>query len=243
MNIQGKKTLITGGGSGIGFAIAQAFIAKGAKVIITGRSEDRLKKAVASLKDATYIVSDITNEQDLNNLLEKAGSIDILVNNAGILIGVPVDGGKDFVAKARDEMNTNYFAVLELTERFLPVLKASGDAAIINIQSVLSYLPITMAHTYSDSKAALHSYSQALRLVLQQKGAAVKVFEVFPPYIDTDMTKGVDVSKMKPEDLVADIVEGVENDQFAIRSGLTKDVYQLMLQSPENALARINGLV
>lgn len=242
MNIFGKRVLITGGGRGIGLAIAKAFSAKGAKVILTGRNEETLKKAVASIKDATYIVSDITNEKDQAKLLQEAGNIDILVNNAGILNGAAVDGGKDFVASARDEMNTNYFAVLELTELFLPTLKASGDAAIINIQSILSYLPVTMAHTYSDSKAALHSYSQALRLVLQQKGAAVKVFEVFPPYIDTDMTKGVEAHKMQPEDLATDIVEGVENDLFAIRSGLTKDVYQFFLQSPEGALAKINGL-
>lgn len=242
MNISGKTALITGGGTGIGLSIAKAFTAKGAKVILTGRREDRLKEAVASLKDATYIVADITNEKDQQQLLQQAGKIDFLVNNAGILNGASVDGGKDFVVSARAEMNTNYFAVLELTELFLPVLKASGDAAIINIQSILSYLPITMAHTYSDSKAALHSYSQALRIVLQQKGAAVKIFEVFPPYIDTDMTKGVELDKMKPEDLAADIVDGVETDQFAIRSGLTKDVYQLFLQSPEQTLAKINGL-
>lgn len=242
MNIQGKTALITGGGRGIGFFIAKLFSSKGARVILTGRNEATLKEAVAAIPNASYIVSDITNEKDQLALLQKAGSIDILVNNAGILLGATVDGGEDFVAKAKDEMNTNYFAVLELTELFLPVLKQSGDAAIINIQSILSYLPITMALTYSASKAALHSYSQGLRLVLQQKGAAVKVFEVFPPYIDTDMTKGVEVSKMKPEDLAADILESVENDHYAVRSGMTKDVYAMWRQAPEETLAKVNGL-
>lgn len=242
MNIQGKTALITGGGRGIGLHIAQLFSAKGAKVILTGRNEANLKQAAASIHNASYIVSDITNEKDVANLVQKAGKIDILVNNAGVLYGVQADGGTDFVAKAKDEMNLNYFAVLDLTERFLPVLKQSGDAAIINIQSILSYVPLNMALSYSASKAALHSYSQGLRLVLQQKGAGVKVFEVFPPYIDTDMTKGVEVDKMKPEDLAADILEAVEKDQFAVRSGLTKDVYQMWLQAPESTVARINGL-
>lgn len=242
MNIQGKTALITGGGRGIGLHIAKLFSAKGAKVILTGRNEASLKQAVASISNASYIVSDITDEKDVENLVQKTGQIDILVNNAGVLHGASVDGGANFVATAKDEMNLNYFAVLQLTELFLPVLKKSGDAAIINIQSILSYLPITMALSYSASKAALHSYSQGLRLVLQQKGAAVKVFEVFPPYIDTDMTKGVEVDKMKPEDLAADILEGVENDQYAIRSGLTRDVYQMWHQAPESTVAKINGL-
>ncbi|MRG44626.1 SDR family NAD(P)-dependent oxidoreductase [Chitinophaga sp. SYP-B3965] len=242
MNIQGKTALITGGGRGIGFFIAKLFSSKGAKVILTGRNEVTLKEAVASIPNASYIVADVTNEKDQRNLVQKAGNIDILVNNAGILLGAQADGGADFIAKAKDEMNTNYFAVLELTELFLPVLKQSGDAAIINIQSILSYLPITMALTYSASKAALHSYSQGLRIVLEQKGAGVKVFEVFPPYIDTDMTKGVEVSKMKPEDLATDILEGVENDLYAIRSGLTKDVYANWHKAPEATVAAINGL-
>lgn len=242
MNIQGKTALITGGGRGIGLHIAKLFSAKGAKVILTGRNEANLKQAAASISNASYIVSDVTDEKDVENLVQQAGQIDILVNNAGVLYGAQVDGGADFVARAKDEMNLNYFAVLELTERFLPVLKQSGDAAIINIQSILSYVPLNNALSYSASKAALHSYSQGLRLVLQQKGVKVKVFEVFPPYIDTDMTKGVEVDKMKPEDLAADILEGVENDQFAIRSGLTKDVYLLWHQAPENTVAKINGL-
>lgn len=244
MNIQNKKVLVTGGGSGIGFAIAKAFADKGNQVILFGRTEDRLKAAVAQLPNASYIVGDVTSENDVLQLVkqvkENYGSLDILVNNAGTGRPQPLDASQGIYETAKFEIEINYLSVLRLTELLLPVLKASKEAAIINIQSIVSYVPNTFLATYSATKAALHSYSQSLRLVLQQSAPHVKVFEVFPPYVDTDLAKGIEADKLAPSEVADDITQAVENELYAVRNGKTKDLYQLFRQSPEEALKVLN---
>lgn len=244
MNIQNKKVLVTGGGSGIGFAIAKAFADKGNQVILFGRTEDRLKAAVAQLPNASYIVGDVTSENDVLQLVkqvkENYGSLDILVNNAGTGRPQPLDASQGIYETAKFEIEINYLSVLRLTELLLPVLKASKEAAIINIQSIVSYVPNTFLATYSATKAALHSYSQSLRIVLQQSAPHVKVFEVFPPYVDTDLAKGIEADKLAPSEVADDIIHAVENEIYAVRNGKTKDLYQLFRQSPEEALKVLN---
>lgn len=244
MNIQNKKVLVTGGGSGIGFAIAKAFADKGNQVILFGRTEDRLKAAVAQLPNASYIVGDVTSENDVLQLVkqvkENYGSLDILVNNAGTGRPQPLDASQGIYETAKFEIEINYLSVLRLTELLLPVLKASKEAAIINIQSIVSYVPNTFLATYSATKAALHSYSQSLRIVLQQSAPHVKVFEVFPPYVDTDLAKGIEADKLAPSEVADDVIHAVENELYAVRNGKTKDLYQLFRQSPEEALKVLN---
>ncbi|HEY0612883.1 MAG TPA: SDR family NAD(P)-dependent oxidoreductase [Chitinophaga sp.] len=244
MNIKNKKVLVTGGGSGIGFAIAKAFADKGNQVILFGRTEDRLKGAAAQLPNASYIVGDVTSENDVLQLVkqvkENYGSLDILVNNAGTGRPQPLDASQGIYETAKFEIEINYLSVLRLTELLLPVLKASKEAAIINIQSIVSYVPNTFLATYSATKAALHSYSQSLRLVLQQSAPHVKVFEVFPPYVDTDLAKGIEADKLAPSEVADDVIHAVENELYAVRNGKTKDLYQLFRQSPEEALKVLN---
>jgi len=245
MNIQNKKVLVTGGGSGIGFSIAKAFADKGNQVILFGRTEDRLKAAVAQLPNASYIAGDVTNEKDVLELVkqvkENYGGLDILVNNAGTARLQPIDASVNIYDTAKFEIEINYLSVLRLTELLLPTLKASKEAAIINIQSIVSYVPNVFLATYSATKAALHSYSQSLRLALQKSAPNVKVFEVFPPYVDTDLTKGVEADKLTPTEVADDIIRSVESDSYAVRNGSTKDLYQLFRQSPEEALVALNN--
>jgi len=246
MNIQNKTALITGGGAGIGLAIAKAFSEKGVRTILTGRNEERLKKAVQQVKNSTYIVGDVSNKEDVARLVREVkklqGGLDILVNNAGVGNPQPLDAPDGIYEKAKYEMEINYFAVLHLTEQLLPVLKASGDGAIVNIESIVSYAPHAIIATYSATKAALHSYSLSLRLTLQRSGIPVKVFEVFPPFVDTDLAKSFDVDKLSPAVVANDIVEALEKDQYAIRNGKTKDLYQAFRQSPEVAFDILNGV-
>jgi len=245
MKVQNKKVLVTGGGSGIGYSIAKAFAEKGNQVIIAGRTEDRLKKAVATLKGASYIVADVSNASDVEKIVQQIGEtyggLDILVNNAGVGKPQPLDKSVDIYETAKYEMEINYLGVLRLTERLLPFLKDSEEAAIINIQSIVSYLPNTIIATYSATKAALHSYSQSLRIVLQKSSPNVKVFEVFPPLVDTDLTKAYDGDKLSPTEVANDIIDGVEKDEYAVRNGATKDLYKAFLRDPEEALKQRNG--
>jgi uncharacterized oxidoreductase len=246
MNIENKTILITGGGTGIGFSIAKKLSGKGNRLILVGRREDKLKNAVAELTDASYITGDVTSTADVDNLVKeinkKYGSLDILVNNAGVVTAHPLDSAEGVYENAKFEMDLNYLSVVRLTERLLPLLKNSKEAAIINIESIVSYLPNTVIATYSASKAALHSYSQSLRLVLQKTHPHIRIFEVFPPFVDTDMTKGFTADKLSPDEVAQDIYNGLQAEEFTIRNGRTKDVYQQFLQSPENTLKQFNGV-
>lgn len=244
MNIQNKKVLITGGGSGIGFSIAKAFSEAGAIVILVGRNEEKLINAVAYLRDASYIVADVSNENDVERLVRavnEEGGIDILVNNAGIVYYVPALMGDDDHAKAKEEMEINFFAVLNLIQKFLPVLRKRGDAAIVNLESILSYVPTIYAATYSATKAALHSYSQSLRLQLQNEGIDIKIFEVFPPLVDTAATAVIDLPKISPDVIASDLLDAMLKNNFYVRTGFTEDIYQACMASPEHALLLMNG--
>ena len=247
MNITNKTILVTGGGTGIGFAIANKLSGKGNNIILAGRREDVLKDAVAKLPNASYIVADVTNDADLDNLVKqvatKFGGLDILVNNAGTGIYNPLDSGSGKVYEnAKFEMELNYLSVVNLTERFLPFLQASKEAAIINIESIVSYLPNLRIPTYSATKAALHSYALALRLTLETSSPHIKVFEVFPPFVDTDLTKAFDTDKLSPDEVALDLYNALLKDEYAVRNGQTKEVYPAYLQAPEVTLKQFNGI-
>lgn len=242
MNTNNKTILITGGGTGIGFSIAQKLSGNGNSIILVGRREDKLKTAAAQLPNASYMVADITNDNDVNKLVKQINELDILINNAGAIAAYPFNSAEGMYDKAKLEVDLNYLSVVRLTERLLPLLKASQEAAIINIESIVSYLPSTVIATYSAAKAALHSYSQSLRLVLQKTDPHIKIFEVFPPFVDTDMTKGVEVDKLSPEEIAQDLYTALQHEVYEVRSGKTKDVYALFHQSPESALKIFNGI-
>jgi uncharacterized oxidoreductase len=246
MNIENKTILITGGATGIGFSIARKLSLRGNQLIIAGRREDKLKEAVAKLPQASYVIADVTKEADVENLVHqvktKFGGLDILVNNAGVATAYPLDSEEGVYEKARFEMDLNYLSVVRLTERLLPFLKASKEAAIINVESIVSYLPATVLATYSATKAALHSYSQSLRLVLQRTHPHVQVFEVFPPFVDTDMAKGFDAVKLSPDEVAQDIYNALQKNEYAVRPGITKEVYLSFLQSPEATLRQFNNI-
>jgi uncharacterized oxidoreductase len=246
MNTENKTILITGGGTGIGFSIAKKLSGKGNSIVLAGRREDKLKSAAAQLPNASYVVADVTKEADVENLVQQVkkqfGGLDILVNNAGVVTAYPLDSEDGVYEKAKFEMDLNYLSVVRLTEKLLPLLKASKDAAIINIESIVSYLPATVIATYSATKAALHSYSQSLRLVLQKTNPSVKVFEVFPPFVDTDMTKDFTADKLSPDEVALDIYNALQHNDYSVRPGSTKEVYQSFLQSPEVTLKKFNGV-
>lgn len=246
MNINNKKILVTGGGTGIGLAIAKAFSGNGNEVILAGRREEVLKAATAQIENSSYIVADVTDEHSIGNLVrqvkETYGGLDILVNNAGSANPQPLDIESGIYKKAKFEMELNYLSVLRLTEALLPVLKQSNEAAIINIESIVSYVPGKDLATYSATKAALHSYSQSLRLTLEEGNPIVKVFEVFPPFVDTDLTKNIDAEKLTPEEIASDLMTAVADDNYTVRSGKTKQLYEFFRQSPEGALKALNGI-
>jgi uncharacterized oxidoreductase len=122
----------------------------------------------------------------------------------------------------------------------LPVLRSQDEAAIVNVSSILAYVPASDIPTYSASKAALHSYTQSLRFALERT-TAVKVFELMPPLVNTDFSKDIGGENgIHPNVVAQDLINAFENDEYEIRVGNTAHVYQLSLSSPAEAFNMIN---
>jgi uncharacterized oxidoreductase len=241
MNITNKIVLVTGGGSGIGLEIAKQLSARNNKVIITGRNADKLQKAASGLPTVTAIAADVTNAGDVKRLVAtiKAdfGGLDILVNNAGHTYVYNLTADANAEQKSREEFDTNFFSIISLTEQLLPTLSASPEAAIVNVSSILALTPRSTLPTYSASKAALHSYTQALRFALKETN--VKVFELMPPLVNTEFSKEIGGENgIPPSEVADDLINAFENDKYEIHVGNTAHVYSL---SPVDAFNMVNA--
>lgn len=245
MNLEGKTILITGGSAGIGIEAAKQFLEIGAKVIITGRNQDKLDAAQKLYPSLTVIKSDVANAEDaisLFNQVKALGGIDILYNNAGVGVlpsNLGVSNDKHFEG-ATYEMNINYLAIIRLNNLFLDMLKSRQESAIINTTSVLSYVPSLIEATYSASKTALAFYTKSLREHLRIANSKVKIFELLPPAVETELIAHRKGKKISPETLVQGLIAGLKKDQYTIRVGDTKAVYILNRLFPKLAFSLIN---
>lgn len=239
MKTTNNTVLISGGSAGIGFEIAKVLSEKGNHVIITGRDKARLQKAEAQLKNVTAISCDVSKEEDVKELVARLTKdfpgLNVVINNAGHavvydLVGENVNASE----KAASEMQTNYLSVIHLNELILPHLKKQKAAAIVNVSSVVAFVPGSLP-TYSASKAALHSYTQSLRIALEE--TSVKVFELMPPLVNTELSRPIGGENGIHPSVVADeFFEALEKDNYEIHVGNTAHVYKLFLSSPAEAL-------
>jgi uncharacterized oxidoreductase len=245
MIIKGKTVLITGGASGIGLEAARQFLANGAKVIITGRNQEKLDAAQKANPALIIINSDVADADDdasLFSQIKNLGGIDILYNNAGVGIAplnMGVTNDKHWEGAAY-EMNVNYLGVIRLNNLFMDMLKSRKEAAIINTTSLLSYVPSLIEATYSASKTALAFYTKSLREHLHILNSNVKVFELLPPLVATDMTASRSDKKMTTKELVKGLISGLKKDQYIIRVGVTKLLYILNRFFPKLAFSLVN---
>jgi uncharacterized oxidoreductase len=221
MNLSGNTVLVTGGASGIGYALAERFYSRGNNVIICGRREDVLKEAQERLPGSTIRVCDLASATERAGLFEWAighyPDLNVLVNNAGIQRRVDMTQDEDW-EETRVEFAINLDAPIHLSRLFYSHLAAQESAAIINVTSGLSFAPLANVPVYCATKAALHSFTLSLRH--QLSGSSVEVIEVIPPAVDTDLggpglhTFGVNVNEF------ADAVfEGIKNGQNEIAYG------------------------
>jgi uncharacterized oxidoreductase len=246
MNTSKNTILITGGGSGIGFETAKLFSKLGNTVILTGRSEEKLRSAIHLMDNAHYIAGDITTDADVNRLVKQVYTdfpgLNILMNNAGRAILHNVSDSTEAAAIAREEMETNFFATVNLTTKFLPLLKNQHESAIINVSSIVAFAPGLTLPTYSASKAALHSYTQALRLSLRDE-LNLKVFELMPPLVDTEFAKDIPSDKkISPQQVAADLIQSIQTNQYEIRVASADMLYKNFLNQSDKAVLAINGL-
>jgi short-subunit dehydrogenase len=229
MKLQGKRVLITGGSSGIGLAIAEAMLATGAMVAITGRRPEVLTEAVNQLGQAGRGVVTIAadagtengRETTLKLALEKLGGLDVLVNNAG---GGRAGRLEDTTeAEIRAMIEVNLVAPILLTRAALPALRASGDSLVVNITSGIALVAAPFYATYAGVKGGLAKFGESLRREL--KGEGVHVMTVYPGATDTPMMRS---SRAGPElgftrepanAVAAAVVDGIEQDAFEVIRG------------------------
>ncbi|RMZ59407.1 SDR family NAD(P)-dependent oxidoreductase [Chryseobacterium nematophagum] len=245
MNITNNIILITGGGSGIGLEIAKA-LSPANTVIIVGRNKEKLDNVSKDLQNVFAIQADITNEDDINRLYEEVkttfGGLHILINNAGNAYVYNLANDREIYNKAMAEFTTNYFAPLRLTDKFLPLLKEQNEAAIINVSSIVGFIPGSHIPTYSDSKAALHSHTRLLRYELA-KDTQVKVFELMPPLVNTDFSAeiGGKENGIPASEVANALVKGLKENIYEIRVGNTELIYKNFFAATEGAFTAFNN--
>jgi uncharacterized oxidoreductase len=244
MKIQGMTILITGGSAGMGLAFARQLSERGNNVIITGRNEKRLAAAVNTLKFGSYYVCDVSKAEEVERLhagvAKKHDGLHMLINNAGEGFIYELAQETNSYEKARAEIDTNYLSVLRMVDLFLPLLSKAFEAAIVNVSSVVAFVPGHTLPTYSASKAALHTYTRLLRYSLSKAGR-IKVFELMPPKVETDFSKGLPgVPGLSPDSVATNLLNALDSDQFEIHVGSTEETYQLSLSDPELAFNQRN---
>ena len=202
MQISGNTILVTGGASGIGPALARRFVQAGSAVVVCGRREAKLREAKALDGRLETLAGDVATEAGrealVHSVLTAFPSLNVLVNNAGIQRRLRLEDQEPWAA-AREELAINLEAPIHLTRLLLPHLMRQPRAAVVNITSGLAFAPLARTPVYSATKAALHSFTLSLRH--QLRDSTVRVIEIAPPAVDTDLggpglhTFGVDVDE------------------------------------------------
>lgn len=250
MDVGGNTVLVTGGATGIGFALAEKFVNAGSVVIVCGRRKSKLQAAKEKLPALHVRQCDTSVESERRSLLRWATrrfpDLNILVNNAGI------QRQMDFksptvnkpVSPRDDEVTINLAASIRLCALFAPVLLKRKKAAIVNISSGLAFVPIAMMPVYCATKAAIHSFTISLRH--QLRGTSVRVIEAAPPTTDTELDASFAGEEeqayrgISPQEVAAAIMEGMKADKQEILIGQAQRLYQAALRDPEAIFKQLN---
>ncbi|SOX51503.1 KR domain-containing protein [Mycobacterium ahvazicum] len=206
VNIEGSTVVVTGGQRGLGKAIVDEFLRRGAaKVYATARTpKPSTDPRVVS------VALDVTKSDSVAALAITAADADIVVNNAGILGAAKLLTSD--VDEVREVFETNYFGALRVAQAFAPILAENGGGALADISSVLAW--VGGFGGYGDSKAAIWSLTNSLRVELEKQGTLVT--SVHLAYTDTDMTTGFDVPKNDPQDVARQIVDGIRDGEAEV---------------------------
>jgi uncharacterized oxidoreductase len=211
MQITGASILITGGGSGIGRGLAEAFHALGAKVIIAGRRQAALDEVAAANPGMTALALDVADRDSIKafaaRLAAERPDLNALVNNAGVMRVEDLQAPQGDLADAEATIAANLLGPIRLTAALLPLLMKQPRATIMTVSSGLAFLPLAATPTYCATKAAIHSYTQSLRYQLRNTG--VQVLELAPPYVQTELMgpgQAADPRAMPLKDFIAETI-------------------------------------
>jgi uncharacterized oxidoreductase len=229
MKTTGNTIFISGGSAGIGLAIAKKLNAAGNKIIINGRNQERLENALKELDNAIAIQGDLSVEGDririATTLKEQYPDVNIIVNNAGAAFAYLLNETKNAHEKAAIEMNTNYLAVIHFTELLLPHLVQKTEAAVINISSIAVFGSHKLLPTYCATKAALHSYTVALRYTYEDV-KNVQIYEVYPPMVNTEFSTEIGgADGIPPSDVADELFLALSKNQLDVPVGDAKSFF------------------
>jgi uncharacterized oxidoreductase len=233
MQLTGNTILITGGTSGIGLAFAETLLQMGNKVIICGRREDRLfsiKEKHPEIATKLCDIADASEREDLYRwVLSNYAGVNVLVNNAGVQYATDLTKPVDLI-KVKTEVETNLIAPIHLSSLFSEYLSQKQNGAIINISSGLAFTPLAFMAVYCATKAAVHSLTLSLRH--QLRNTNVKVFEIAPPSVDTELgsdrreDKSQSHGGMPIQDFITEAIEALQNDVFEAPIAMARKLHQ-----------------
>lgn len=248
MNISNNSVLITGGGTGIGFCLAEEFVKAGNEVIICGRREDKLKEAKTKLPEIHTKVCDVSSPLDrealYNWVILNFRDINILVNNAGIQRMINLKKGIQELVSSENEVDINLTSTIHLSAYFIPTFMQRNEAAVINASSGLGFIPMAIMPVYCATKAAIHSFSISLRH--QLKNTPVKVFEIIPPTVDTDLDKGARAQRgqtfrgIHPSEVAVSTMKALASDEFEHMVGQAQNLMMASRSNFEEQFNRMN---
>ena len=249
MRLSANTVLITGGGSGIGLALAEAFVQHGSEVIICGRSAERLE-AVQRRHPALHTkVSDLSEVAGCQELAlwvaDRFERVNVLVNNAGIQRDIDFTRGANDLLAGENEVRVNLEAPILLSALMVPLIAGKHPAAIINVTSGLGFVPSARMPVYSAPKAGLHAFSMALRRQLAPTG--IQVFEVVPPAVNTGLNSAGRARRpqlkidLEPAEFVAAVMADLQADVAEIGYGFSADVICASREQIERRFEQMNG--
>ncbi len=242
VEIAGSVALVTGANRGIGRAIVQALLDRGAAKVYAGaRNPSSLDSLVEQYPDRVVPVElDVTSQANIDAVASLANDVNILVNNAG----VAGNGGMAITDPSinpysRTEFDVNVFGLLSTTQALTGALRTNGRSAVVNVGSLASLVNFPMFQSYSVSKAAVHSITQALRVALPD----TLVVGVYPGPVDTDMAAGIEMDKETPAAVADAILDGIEaGEEEVFPDPMSKQMGDLYGADPKELERQIAAL-
>jgi len=237
MKLANNTILITGGTSGIGLEMVRQFYKLDNKLIITSSNQSNLDKLKVQFPNITTLVCDLGDSLSvielIDNCLKEHDDINVVINNAGIQNNYTWTDEKDGYNKIANEISVNFTSPMQIIYGLLPILTTKQNSAVVNVSSGLAFAPKKSAPVYCATKSAIHIGTKALRYQLED--STVKVFEIIPPLVDTEMTKGRGKGKITPKQLVDEFIYNFKNDKFESNIGKTKYLRIIQRISPKIA--------
>lgn len=248
MNLTGRTALVTGAARGIGLELTRQLVAAGCHVVAVGRDAAALAELEAEhMGLITPCPADLARATDVERLIREVPArhpnLTVLINNAGVQVTADLlaDEPEPLRAAFRDEIAVNLDAVVALSSGLLPHLARQPSAAIVNVTSGLALAPKASAPVYCATKAAVRSFTRALRYQCEDAGLNVQVSDAVMALVDTDMTRGRGARKLTPQAAAAQVLAGLQAGHADIYVGKTRLLALLTRIAPGMAERMMRG--